>query len=208
VRELDGARGNLLPNVPALFANTLVQSLRAADNFVWASFDLADLTQAAATPSLSWRRCRRAAAAATPTGSLASSAPGSGTGLLAQYFSMIDESELAQTQVDPVIDNIWSGTGPLEHDPRGPERQLLGDLVGLHRGAGHRHLHDLRHHRRRHADPHRRRAGGRRLLLPGADRALRARSTWSRGQRYPIRIRYFEGGGLTEAHVSWQTPAA
>ena len=26
------------------------------------------------------------------------------------------------------------------------------------------------------------------------------------GQRYPIKIRYFEGGGLTEAHVSWQPP--
>ena len=26
------------------------------------------------------------------------------------------------------------------------------------------------------------------------------------GQRYPIKIRNFQGGGQTEAHVSWQIP--
>ena len=45
IRELDGARGNLLPNVPMLFANSLVQALRASDSFVWASFDLTDMTR-------------------------------------------------------------------------------------------------------------------------------------------------------------------
>ena len=60
-----------------------------------------------------------------------------------------------------------------QHRARGPERQLLGHLVGLHRGAGHRHLHLLRHHRRRDADLRRRHDRGRRLLLPGADRACR-----------------------------------
>ena len=113
VRELDGARGNLLPNVPALFANTLVHSLRATDHFVWASFDLSDLTQAAPTHPLVMATAQARAAAATSTGSLASSAPGSGTGLLAQYYALMNESELAQTLVDPVIDNVWSGTGPL-----------------------------------------------------------------------------------------------
>ena len=95
-----------------------------------------------------------------------------------------------------------------QHHPRGPERQLLGHLVGLHRGAGHGHLHDLRDHRRRHADHCRRRVHppGPGLELPGAHRVFRDRSTWWPGQRYPIKIRNFQGGGQTEAHVSWQIP--
>ena len=28
------------------------------------------------------------------------------------------------------------------------------------------------------------------------------------GRRYPIRIRYFQGGGETEAHVAWQPPGS
>ena len=62
---------------------------------------------------------------------------------------------------------------PLQHHPERPERQLLGHLDGLSGSTGHRDLHHLRHHRRRHADHDQQHDGGRRLLLPGADRACR-----------------------------------
>ena len=65
-----------------------------------------DLTKAAPTEPYVAAAAQARVAAATPTGTLSSAAPASGTGLLAQYYSMIDESELAQTVVDPVIDNV------------------------------------------------------------------------------------------------------
>jgi hypothetical protein len=205
VRELDGARGNLLPSVPTLFANTLVQSLRATDNFVWASFDYADLTQAAATHPLVAATAQARAAATTPTGSLASSAPASGTGLLAQYYAMIDESELAQTVVDPVIDNIWSGTGPLNTILEGQNDNfsviwsgyIEAPVSGTYTIFGTTD-------------------DGMQIVIGGTPVVdaffFQAPTEHSgtidlvAGQRYPIKIRYFEGGGLTEAHVSWQVP--
>ena len=205
VRELDGARANLLPNVPGLFANTLVQSLRATDNFVWASFDLADLTRAAATHPLVVATVQARAAAATPTGSLASSAPASGTGLLAQYYAMIDESELAQTTVDPVIDNIWSGTGPLNTILEGQNDNISVIWSGYVEApvSGTYTIFGTTD-------------DGMQILIGGmpvVDAFFFQGPTEHSGtidlvagQRYPIKIRYFQGGGLTEAHVSWQVP--
>ena len=205
VRELDGARGNLLPNVPLLFANSLVQSLRAADNFVWASFDLTDLTQAAPTEPYVAAAGAGAAAAATPTGTLSPAAPASGTGLLAQYYSMIDESELAQTQVDPVIDNIWSGTGPLNTVLEGQNDNfsviwsgyIEAPATGTYTFFGTTD-------------------DGMQIHVAGvavvdafyyqAPTEHAGTIDLVAGQRYPIRIRNFQGGGQTEAHVSWQPP--
>ena len=205
VRELDGARGNLLPNVPALYANTLLQALRATDHFVWVSFDLADLTQAAATHPFVVATAQARAAAASPTGSLASSAPGSGTGLLAQYYAMIDESELAQTIVDPVIDNVWSGTGPLYTILEGQNDNfsviwsgfIEAPATGTYTFFGTTD-------------------DGMQIIIGGTpvvDAFFFQGPTEHSGsidlvagQRYPIKIRYFEGSGLTEAHVSWQPP--
>ncbi len=113
LRELDGARGNLLPNDTTLWASTVLSALRSTDTFVWASFDLNDLTQATANNPWVAAATRAKVAAASPTGSLASTAAASGTGQLAQYFAQIDESELAQTLVDGTIDNVWIGTGPV-----------------------------------------------------------------------------------------------
>jgi hypothetical protein len=205
VRELDGARGNLLPNVPDVFANTLLQALRATDQFVWASFDLADLTQAAATHPYVTATARAQAAAATPTGSLASAAPGSGTGLLAQYFSMIDESELAQTVVDPVVDNVWTGTGPLNTILEGQNDNFSAIWSGFVEApvSGTYTFFGTTD-------------DGMQIIIGGVP-VVDAFFTQApaehagtidlvAGQRYPIKIRYFQGGGLTEAHVSWQTP--
>ena len=205
VRELDGARGNLLPNLPMVFANTLVQSLRAADTFVWASFDLTDLTKATATEPFVTAAAQARVAAATPTGTLASAAPGTGTGLLAQYFSMIDETELAQTQVDPVIDNIWSGTGPLNTVLEGQNDNfsviwsgyIEAPVTGTYTFFGTTD-------------------DGMQIHVDGvavvdafyyqAPTEHAGTIDLVAGQRYPIKIRNFQGGGETEAHVSWQTP--
>ena len=205
VRELDGARGNLLPNLPMVFANTLLQSLRAADNFVWASFDLTDLTKATATEPYVAAAAQARVAAATPTGTLASSAPGTGIGLLAQYFSMIDETELAQTRIDPVIDNIWSGTGPLNTVLEGQNDNfsviwsgtIEAPVTGIYTFFGTTD-------------------DGMQIHVDGttvvdafffqAPTEHAGTIELVAGQRYPIRIRNFQGGGATEAHVSWQTP--
>jgi hypothetical protein len=113
VREIDGARGNLLPNQPMLWANTATGALRHASHFAWASFDIVDQTRAAAgDPWLVAGRLARTAAT-TLDGGFAPSAPGSGTGLMAQYYLTVDETELAQTVVDPTIDFAWSGIGPV-----------------------------------------------------------------------------------------------
>jgi hypothetical protein len=205
VRELDGARGNLLPNLPVVFANTLVQSLRAADHFVWASFDLTDLTRAEPTHRWVVATAQARAAAATPSGSLASSAPGSGSGLLAQYYSLMNESELAQTVVDPAIDNVWSGTGPLNTLLEGQNDNFSviwsgfveAPATGTYTFFGTTD------------DGMQIQVGGN-LVVDAF--VYQAPTEWSgtidlvAGQRYPIKIRHFLGGGLAEAHVSWQTP--
>jgi hypothetical protein len=206
VRELDGARGNLLPNVPTLFANTLVQSLRAADNFVWASFDLdrPDQGGGGPTPTSSRRRRRAPRGDADRLALVERARQRHG----AARPVLLDDRRVGAgaDAVDPVIDNVWSGTGPLNTILEGPERQLLGDLERLRRGAGQRHLHVLRHHRRRHADHHRRRAGGRRVLLPGADRARRHHRP-RRGPALSDQDPLFPGRRRRPRRTSaWQTP--
>jgi hypothetical protein len=205
VRELDGARGNLLPNLPSVFANTLLQSLRATDHFVWASFDLTDLTRAASSHPYVTAAAQARAAAATPTGTLTPSAPASGTGLLAQYYSLINESELAQTVVDPVIDNVWSGTGPLNTILEGQNDNFSVIWSGFIEAP----------------------VTGTYLFFGTTDDGMQIYVNGTivvdafyfqgptehagtidlvAGQRYPIKIRNFQGGGATEAHVSWQPP--
>ena len=84
VRELDGAHADLLPNVPELWTSTLIAALRNADTFVWASFDLTDLSKAAASEPFLMAAKRARSSAATAGGvHLWSAAPASGTGLMA-----------------------------------------------------------------------------------------------------------------------------
>jgi hypothetical protein len=205
LRELDGAHGNLMPNDTALWAGTVLSALRAADTFVWASFDLADLSKAAASDPWVAAAARAKVAAATPNGTLAPAAAGSGTGLLAQYFAQIDESELSQTVVDPWIDNVWSGVGPSNTILAGQNDNFSVVWSGFIEAP----------------------ATGTYTIFGTTDDGMQIRIGDTlvvdafyfqaptehsgtidlvAGQRYPIRIRYFQGGGETEAHVEWQAP--
>jgi len=207
IREIDGAHGNLLPNDPALWAATVRNALTAADTMVWASFDLTDLTKAAATDPWATAARRGKAAAASPTMHLASQVPGSGTGLLAQYYSQIDESELAQTVVDPYIDNVWTGTGPTNTILSGQNDNfsviwtgyIEAPVTGTYTIFGT-------------TDDGMQIYVGGVSILPPQSWNFQGTTEYPgavdmvAGQRYPIKIRYFEGGGGTEAHVWWQPP--
>ncbi len=205
VRELDGARGNGLPSDPALFAATVAAALRTTDAFVWASFDLVDLTKAAATQPFLKATVDAKALAASTSATLAPTTPGSGTGLMGQFFSQVDESELAQTIVDATIDNIWSGTGPGQSILSGQndnfsvvwsgylEAPATGTYAifgttddGMQITIGDTLVVDAFYYQG--PTEH---AGSIDLVA---------------GQRYPVKIRYFQGGGETEAHFAWQPP--
>ena len=204
VREMDGALGNLLPNQPMLWANTVTGALRHATHFAWASFDLVDQTRASASdPWIAGGRLARAAAQ-TANGGLSPTALGSGTGLMAQYFLTVNETELAQTLVDPSIDYVWNG---------GVQNTILGDrsdnfsviwsgyieapvtgtytIYGLTDDGMQIHIGETNVVDAFYYQAPTEYAGTIDLVA---------------GQRYPIRIRYFQGGGGTEAHVSWQPP--
>ena len=205
LRELDGAHGNLLPNDTTLWASTVLSALRSTDTFVWASFDLTDLTKAAASDPWVAAASRAKTAAASPSGSLAPSAPASGTGLLAQYFAQIDESELAQTIVDATIDNVWSGTGPVNTILAGQNDNFSvvwsgyveAPATGTYTIFGT-------------TDDGMQISIGGTLVVDAfffqAPTEHSGTIDLVAGTRYPIKIRYFEGGGLTEAHVAWQPP--
>ena len=207
LREIDGAHGNLLPNDPALWADTVRNALTAADTMAWASFDLTDMTKVVASDPWATAARRGKAAAASPSAHLASQVAGSGTGLLAQYFSQIDESELAQTLVDPYIDNVWTGTGPTNTILSGQNDNfsvvwtgyLEAPVTGKYTIFGSTD-------------------DGMQIYVAGV--SILPAQSWNfqgtteyagsvdlvAGQRYPIKVRYFEGGGGTEAHVWWQPP--
>ncbi|MEO6362714.1 MAG: PA14 domain-containing protein [Caldimonas sp.] len=205
LREIDGAHGNLLPNDPMLFAATVRAALTAADAMVWASFDLTDMTKVAAGDAWATAARRGKAAAASPGSPLSPQAMGSGTGLLAQYYSQIDESELAQTLVDPFIDNVWTGTGPTNTILSGQNDNfsvvwtgyLEAPVTGTYTIFGTTD-------------------DGMQIFLNGSLLLdvffFQGPTEYGRtidlvaGQRYPIKIRYFEGGGATEAHLAWQPP--
>ena len=204
VRELDGARANYMPNNSALWANTVVEALRSADHMVWASFDLTDMSRAASSnPWVAAARAARAAAA-SPTGGLGSAAPATGTGLMAQYYSQIDESELAQTLVDPAIDYVWTDTGPLNTILSQTENYSVvwsgyieAPVTGTYTIFGTTD-------------------DGMQIFIGGtavvdsfyfqAPTEHPGQIDLVAGQRYPIKIRWFQGGGLAEAHVWWQPP--
>lgn len=206
VRELDGAHGNSFPNDPSLFTSTLRNALKAADNMVWASLDLTDLTKAtAADPLVKAARLAKSAAASS-TVHLASMTPESGTGLMAQYFSQIDESELAQTVVDPLPDYNWSGTGPqntalsqsdnysvvwtgyIEAPVTGPYTFFWSTDDGMQVAVDGQLVVDSFNFQGE---------GAPQASLP---------ITLNAGQRYPMKVRWFQGQGGAAAHVYWQPP--
>jgi hypothetical protein len=205
LREIDGAHGNLLPNDSSLFAGTVRAALNAADTFAWASFSSVDMTQVAASNVWATAARRGKAAALSPSTRLVPAAMGTGTGLMAQYYGQIDESELAQTMVDPYIDNNWTGTGPSHTILNGQNDNVSVIWTGFLEAP----------------------VTGTYTIYGTTDDGMRIHvngtavvDAWFfqgttehagtidlvAGQRYPIKIRYFQGGGGTEAHVSWLTP--
>ncbi len=204
VRELDGSHGNLLANDPTLWASTLRAALENADTLVWASFDLSDLTKATAAAPWPTAARRAKAAAGTPGAHLGSTAPGSGTGLMAQYYAQIDETELTQTLVDGTVDFVWSGTGPINTILGQTDDfsvvwtgYLEAPVTGTYTIFGTTD-------------------DGMQIFIGGVavvDAFYYQAPTEHvgtidlvAGMRYPIKIRYFQGGGETEAHVAWQPP--
>ena len=206
INEIDGAHGNLLPNDPTLYANSVLQAMKSADMFAWASFTLTDLTKAAAAdPFPTAARKARAVLAAPATAHLAPQGSGTGTGLMAQYFSNIDETELAQTVVDPYLDNVWTGTGPFNTILSGQNDNfsviwsgyIEAPVTGTYTIFGTTD-------------------DGMQIMIDGkmvVDAFYFQGPTEHAGtidlvagKRYPIKIRYFEGGGATEAHLAWQPP--
>ncbi|MEO7056063.1 MAG: PA14 domain-containing protein [Caldimonas sp.] len=206
VRELDGAHGNSFPNDPNLLSGTLRNALNAADNLVWASFDLTDMTKAAATDPLIRAARRARSAAGSSTAHLAPTTPASGTGLMAQYFSQIDESELAQTVVDPLPDYNWTETGPvntalsqlenysvvwtgfIEAPVTGPYTFFWSTDDGMQVAVDGQLVIDSFGFQGE---------GATQASLPIVLNA---------GQRYPIKVRWFQGRGGAAAHVFWQLP--
>lgn len=207
VRELDGAHGNLLPNDPLLWAGTVRAALLGADTLVWASFDLTDMTKVAAANPWATAARRGKAAALSPSISLVSQNLGEGTGLLAQYFSQIDESELAQSLVDPYIDSDWNAEGPT-HTILAPQKDnfsvvwsgyIEAPVTGTYTIYGT-------------TDDGMQIVVNGVSILPAASWNFQGATEYPgtvemvAGQRYPIKIRYFQGFGGTEAHVMWQPP--
>ncbi len=203
VRELDGARGNGLSNDTAIYARTLASALRAADHFVWASFDLTDLTTAAGGDP--WVAALASGKALAASGTTPAPASGSGRGLLAEYYSQIDESELVQTIVDSGIDNVWDGTGPAHTLLSGQtdnfsvvwsgyiEAPVTGTYTfyattddGMRITIGEQTLLDVFYYQ--------------------APTEYARTIDLVAGQRYAIKIRYFQGGGNTVAGFAWQPP--
>lgn len=203
VRELDGARGNGLRNDTAIYSRTLAAALKAADHLVWASFDLTDLTTAAAADP--WVAAVANGKTLAAAGATAPPASGSGSGLLAEYYSQIDESELVQTLVDSSIDNVWDGTGPSHTVLAGQadnfsvvwsgtlEAPVTGTYTfyattddGMRITLGDTTLLDV-------------------FYYQAPTEHVRTIDLVA-GQRYAIKIRYFQGGGNTVASFAWQPP--
>ncbi len=214
VRDSDGAHGNLLPNVPLLFANTVLSALRGADTFVWASFDGTDMTAAAATDPFATAARQAKAALASPNAHLAPTAAGSGSGLMAQYFSQITTygaeyvvgTELVQTVVDPTIDFDWNASGPvhtllgdqreniaviwtgyLEAPATGPYTFVSSTDDGMTVTVGQTLVVD-------------------RYSFQGEAEATGLTVNLVAGVRYPVKVRWFQGNGGAGAHVWWIPP--
>ena len=118
---------------------------------------------------------------------------GSGTGLLAQYFndagSGIYFTALVLTRTDPTVDFDWASDAP---DPSRAGRQLLRALERTGHGARDRHLHVHHGFRRWRASLCEWPAAHRQLDRPRASRRTAAPSRSPRGQRYDIRMDFYE----------------
>ena len=132
---------------------------------------------------------------------------GSGTGLLAQYFndagSGIYFTALVLTRTDPTVDFDWADASP---DPVGAGRQLLRAVERTGDGAGHGqlHVHDVL--RRRRAPVRERAAGRRQLDRPSRSTQNSGSIALTAGQKYDIRMDYYDRATQATARLSWAYP--
>ena len=217
LNEVDGAHGNLLPNDQALWAATVRAAINATDTLAWASFTFTDMTKVAPSDSYGYgwvTAARRGkAAAASPTMHLASTIPGSGSGLMAQYFQQVVNyngetvgTELAQTSLDATIDFdfnagptntilsqtenyavIWSGY--VEAPASGSYTLVTSTDDGMQVTIGGTVVVD-------------------RYFDQGESLAAGIPFTMTAGVRYPMKVRWFQHTGGAGAHIQWVLPNA
>ena len=211
VRERDGWDGNGMANVMSIWESTISTAMRQADTFAWASFDTTDMTKAATTDPFVVASRRAKAAAASPSAHLASVAPGTGTGLTAQYFQDNPQDAqhqvyLARTRIDAVVDNYWTGDR-LVAPPIAPLQLsnysvVWSGYVEIPIAGNYTFFGST-------DDGMRITVGGQPVF---GDDGYHSQGTteymgdifFTAGGRYPIKIEFFQGGGGSEAHVSWQ----
>lgn len=208
VRELDGARGNLLPNVSSLFAATLSGAMQSSNHFAWASFDVTDMTKVGAGNE--WAAAARSGKAAGLSTStrLASAAAGSGTGLMAQYFAQTDESELLQTIVDATVDFEWNTVGPT-HTILGETKDNFSVVWTGYIEAPANGMYTFVSST---DDGMTVTVDGTRVVdrffYQGESEQVGMSIALEAGKRYPITIHWFQGNGGAAAHVWWIAPGA
>jgi hypothetical protein len=205
VRETDGANADRLVNLVTVWENTLAAALRHSDTLVWASFDTTDLSVATGAGT-TWRVAARRAKAAstTTTARLASTAPGSGSGLMAQYFTTPNQVDLVQTTIDGVIDYDWSADGPTTMSfPQQANYSVIWSGYLEAPSSGTYAIYSTTD------DGMRVTIGGVVVIDAFFDQApteYSARIDLTAGSRYPIKVEFFQHGGGSRATVEWIPP--
>jgi hypothetical protein len=203
VREIDGSRADRLPSRVPVWENTVAAALRHSDALVWASFDTTDMSQAGAADP--WVvAARRAKAAGTTGARLASLGAATGTGLIGQYFVTPDQIDLAETTIDALIDYDWTEFGPTTTS-FGQQANYSVVWSGYLEApvSGTYTIFSTTD------DGMRVTIGGVRVIDAFFDQGPTEYSVaidMLAGFRYPIKVEYFQHGGLARATVEWQPP--
>lgn len=205
LRETDGYFGQTaIANITPVWENSVTMALRNADAFVWTSFDSTDMTLAAASNAFVQATVRAKAAALSSTARLATAALGTGTGLLAEYFDSPDRIFLMQTRIDPVVDYSWGG-GPAGTVivPRNDDYAVIwsgyveAPTTGTYTIFGSTD-------------------DGMRITVNSVvmvnSLVNQGQTEYSdtvlltAGQRYPVKVEWYQHNGGAEAHMSWLPP--
>ncbi|CAN5243639.1 hypothetical protein BH10PSE17_BH10PSE17_29520 [soil metagenome] len=203
LRDLDGFDQVTDPFDPALWTATVSRAVKAGPNIVWTTFRGLnfDIVKAAATDPFVTGLKKATVAAAGGDALNPSLTPGSGRGLMAQYYLGFDYSTLYVTRVDGVIDYDWGDSGPTPSNLSDTSNYCVlwsGYLEAPTTGT---------------YTINARSDDGVRVTINGAvaidafyfqgatdhtaDIPLVA------GQRVPIQVEYFQGGGGAEVRLQW-----
>ncbi len=205
VREIDGARADRLPNRIPVWENTIAAALRHADSLVWASFDVTDLTQASTTDPWVVASRRAKAAGTNANARLGSLTDASGTGLIAQYFAQPDQTDLAETTVDPLIDYEWTAAGPTTttHFPQQANYAVVWSGYVEAPVSGTYTIYATTD------DGMRVTIGGLAVIDKFFDQGPTEYAEGvelQAGFRYAIKVEYFQHGGNARATIEWEPP--